>query len=195
MEPIIDLEVEEKALREHGLLGRGDNMGNALFALSFERLPVEAREVLFKIGNGIPLMYRDSNGRLFSYKKDGTVFGNYFGDLPSKGDYFEYTVLTPATEGHKDYTYRNGRPVRGKRRIVMRKNGMIFFTACHYERFAGGKSVQKKVDQVVNTYKLDPKWRNGFYIVTGVGPELRRKIAVKMQTHRQLLLNPGSSQS
>lgn len=102
--------LEEHALRKQGMLGRGTGMGNAMYAIDYDSLPPEAR-------NTIKLII--SNGPFPFPGKDGSPFGNKFGDLPT-GKYLEYTVPTP------------GATNRGARRIVARKTtGQLFFTACH----------------------------------------------------------------
>ncbi|MCX3062965.1 ribonuclease domain-containing protein [Streptomyces beihaiensis] len=79
------------------------------------RLPAEARRTLARIDRGGP----------FPYAKDGTVFGNYEGELPRhrRGYYHEYTVRTP---GERD---------RGARRIVTGSGGEIYYTDDHYKSF------------------------------------------------------------
>ncbi|WP_326577798.1 ribonuclease N1 [Actinacidiphila glaucinigra] len=78
-------------------------------------LPAEARETLRLIDAGGP----------FPYAKDGTVFHNFEGILPSRpSDYYrEYTVPTP------------GAPDRGARRIVAGAGGEIYYTDDHYKTF------------------------------------------------------------
>lgn len=156
----IDMAVEERALREHGILGRGDAMGNALYAIDYAALPHEALHTIQLIINGGPFPYPN---------KDGTPFSNRFGDLPSRGDYLEFTVSTP------------GVPGRGARRLVARKNGLLFFTACHYERIQGNMpdSIRR-----AETAKVDQTWRNGFYVVTGMSLAQRQQIAVAIQRFR-----------
>ena len=151
----IDLQVEQEALRGAGLLGRGEGMGNALYAIDFAHLPPEAVHTIHLIANGGP----------FPHREDGTAFGNRFGDLPSNGEYREYTVATP------------GLSHRGARRIVARKNGVLFFTACHYERVQGQMSV---ADRVVATAAVDEMWRNGFYVITGMPASLRAALRSAM---------------
>jgi ribonuclease T1 len=146
----IDRAVEDHALRELGILGRGGAMGNLLYALDYDRLPPEARAIVQMIANGGP----------FLHPEDGRPFGNRFGDLP-RGDYLEFTVPTPSL------------PTRGKRRLVARSNGILFFTACHYERVQGGMTVQARR---AATLQIDEQWRNGFYVVTGLPPELAAKL-------------------
>jgi hypothetical protein len=148
----VDLAVEALALREHGLIGRGDVMGNALFAIDYSALPPEAHRTIQAIITGGP----------FPYAQDGTSFGNRFGDLPSRGEYLEFTVATPGVSN------------RGARRIVARKNGVLFFTACHYERVPGTMSA---ADRQVATAHIDARWRNGFYAVTGLSALQRDQIA------------------
>jgi len=152
MTPSIDLDVEALALREHGLIGRGDAMGNALFAIDYAALPPEAHRTIQAIIVGGP----------FRYAKDSTSFSNRFGDLPSRGEYLEFTVTTPGVSN------------RGARRIVARKNGVLFFTACHYERVAGNISIAERQAATAN---IDARWRNGFYAVTGLSAQQREQIA------------------
>jgi ribonuclease T1 len=78
-------------------------------------LPPEARHMLLLI----------QRGGLFPYAKDGTVFGNREGILPSRqrGYYHEYTVRTP------------GASDRGARRIIEGKNGEYYYTDDHYRTF------------------------------------------------------------
>lgn len=128
----IDRVVEEQAMRRHGLIDRGDEMGNMLLAIDYTSLPPEAVDVIHRISNGGP----------FLFPQDGKPFGNRFGDLPSNGQYLEFTVPTPGVSN------------RGARRIVARYNGILFFTACHYERVSGsmGKEQRKAL-----TLQVDPK--------------------------------------
>ncbi len=156
----INKDLEESALRQSGMLGRGREMGNALYAMDYDQLPVEAR-------NTIELIIK--NGP-FPYRKDGTKFDDRFGDLQSQGDYLEFTVPTPGVNG------------RGARRIVARKNGILFFTACHYERIQGRMS-QPTRRQL--TEKLDPEWRNGFYIITGMTSDKRNRILLAIKRLRE----------
>lgn len=78
-------------------------------------LPREARDTLALIAAGGP----------FPYAKDGTVFQNREGRLPTqrRGYYKEYTVKTPGA--------RN----RGARRIVAGAGGEMWYTEDHYETF------------------------------------------------------------
>lgn len=78
-------------------------------------LPPEARSVLTLIGQGGP----------FPYKQDDTVFTNFEGLLPARasGYYHEYTVVTP---GSRD---------RGTRRLVVGRDGDVYYTSDHYESF------------------------------------------------------------
>ena len=88
-------------------------------SIAVANLPSEARATLDLIKRGGP----------FPYSKDGTVFGNREGLLPSKprGYYTEYTVKTP---GAKD---------RGARRIVAggdpKQSGEYYYTGDHYQSF------------------------------------------------------------
>ncbi|GGS03511.1 ribonuclease [Streptomyces aureoverticillatus] len=79
------------------------------------RLPAEARRTLRLIDEGGP----------FPYRKDGSVFGNFEGELPreARGYYREYTVRTP---GERD---------RGARRIVTGREGETYYTDDHYASF------------------------------------------------------------
>ena len=150
----IDRAVEERALRESGLLGRGGGgMGNALYAISYDLLPPEAIWTIQLIAQGGPFPYP---------QKDGSVFGNRFGDLPAYSrDYLEFTVPTPGASN------------RGGRRIVARRTGVLFFTACHYERVPGPMSV---ADRRAATAAIDEAWRNGFYVVSGLPADLRAQL-------------------
>ncbi|MGW0906658.1 ribonuclease domain-containing protein [Streptomyces sp. NPDC002853] len=80
-----------------------------------ERLPAEARRTLRLIDDGGP----------FPYAKDGSVFGNFEGELPRqrRGHYREYTVPTP---GERD---------RGARRIVTGSGDETYYTDDHYASF------------------------------------------------------------
>lgn len=79
------------------------------------RLPAEARRTLRLIDDGGP----------FPYAKDGSVFGNFEGELPKqrRGHYREYTVPTP---GERD---------RGARRIVTGSGDETYYTDDHYASF------------------------------------------------------------
>ena len=83
--------------------------------VSFKQLPAEARQTLAHIKAGGP----------FPYAKDGSVFGNREGQLPTRnrGYYREYTVRTP---GARD---------RGARRIVAGVPGEYYYTDDHYRTF------------------------------------------------------------
>lgn len=153
----VDQLLEQHGMRKHGMLGRGSGMGNSLFAIDYDRLPPEARRTISLIVAGGPFPYPG---------KDGTRFGNRFGDLPD-GRYLEYTVRTPGVSN------------RGKRRIVARLvTGQLFFTACHYERVqvTGGSPQDRASARMNATTAIDSEWRNGFYIITGMPPELRNEI-------------------
>ncbi|MFK2893205.1 hypothetical protein ISS98_18830 [Dyella flagellata] len=153
-----DRAVEEHAMRRQGMLGRGGGMGNALYSIDYDKLPPEARHTINLIISNGPFPYP---------VKDGSNFGNRFGDLPG-GRYLEYTVPTPGVTN------------RGARRIVARcVTAQLFFTACHYERVQvqGGTPAQKDQARLAHTRdNVDPEWRNGFYIVTGMDLDLRNKI-------------------
>ncbi|MEM8997662.1 MAG: ribonuclease domain-containing protein [Acidobacteriota bacterium] len=65
------------------------------------------------------------------YRKDGTVFRNREGRLPS-GNYREYTVDTPGAAG------------RGSRRVVVNQDtSRTYYTDDHYRTFV----------------QIDPTWR------------------------------------
>lgn len=148
--------LEAHALRQHGLLGRGVNQ-HAMVAVSYDQLPLEAQQTLARLIQGGPFPHPHH---------DGGTFGNRFGDLPG-GDYLEFTVPTP------------GAPNRAMRRLVIRrKTGQVFFTACHYERVGatGGDAAQRQTAMQANAQTLDPLWRNGFYVVTGLTLEQRQQI-------------------
>jgi hypothetical protein len=97
---------------------------------------------------------------LFAYPQDGKHFGAHFGDLPS-GVYLEFTLPTAGLK-HRD-----------ARRIVARRNGILFFAACHYKRVKGRMSLAERVSHTLNH---DAQWRNDFYIVTGIGAARRARI-------------------
>ena len=80
-----------------------------------DQLPREARTTLRLIETGGP----------FPYSKDGVVFQNREGILPSRprGYYHEYTVITP---GEDDC---------GARRIVTGEGGELYYTDDHYDSF------------------------------------------------------------
>ncbi|MFI9050945.1 ribonuclease [Streptomyces sp. NPDC053427] len=89
---------------------------NAVGDICYSKLPSQAHDTLDLIEKGGP----------FPYPKDGTVFDNREGILPSQstGYYHEYTVITP------------GSPDRGARRIVAgEKKDEDYYTADHYESF------------------------------------------------------------
>jgi hypothetical protein len=139
------------------MLGRGVSMGNALFAIDYDRLPPEARTTIDLIISDGPFPYPG---------KDGSCFGNSFGDLPY-GRYLEYTVPTPGASN------------RGARRIVARcTTAQLFFTACHYERVhgQGGTKTEREEARTATTSTIDADWRNGFYIITGMSLELRNAV-------------------
>jgi ribonuclease T1 len=64
-------------------------------------------------------------GGPFPHPKDGTVFKNLEGRLPSQplGYYQEYTVPTP------------GATTRGSRRLIIGQNGERYYSADHYNSF------------------------------------------------------------
>ncbi|MEY9926507.1 ribonuclease T1 [Catenulispora sp. GP43] len=78
-------------------------------------LPAEARDVIKRI----------ENGGGFQYRQDGVTFQNHERQLPAEpgGYYREYTVATP------------GAVDRGARRLVLGKNGELYYTQDHYKSF------------------------------------------------------------
>ena len=83
--------------------------------IDVRELPPEAREVLAMIKQGGP----------YTYRKDGTVFGNRERQLPGQrhGYYREFTVKTP---GSRD---------RGARRIIAGGVAEYYYTMDHYRTF------------------------------------------------------------
>ena len=83
--------------------------------VALSALPVQARETVSRIDAGGP----------FPYERDGIVFENYEGLLPSEasGYYHEYTVPTP------------GASDRGARRIITGSDGELYWTGDHYRSF------------------------------------------------------------
>ncbi len=86
-----------------------------LATIAFDRLPIQARDVIRLIAKGGP----------FPYRQDGIPFENRERILPQRpaGYYKEYTVETP------------GSPDRGARRIVAGKQGELYYTGDHYATF------------------------------------------------------------
>lgn len=152
-----DLAIEQSALREHGILGRGGPYGNGLYAFEYELLPPEAKQVLELIAHSGPLLYP---------AHDGNLYGNRSADLPGTAEYREFTVPTP------------GVGTRGKRRLVIRTNGLVFFTACHYDRVPGRTG---SLEHKTAISGVDERWRNGFYLVTGIAPAQHERIAAAMK--------------
>lgn len=148
---------EQAALRASGLIGRAGPYGNTLYAFDYQLLPKEARDVLDNIIYGRPL---------HSPRHDGKPYGNRSQDLPGTMQYYEYTVPTEGTS------------TRGERRLVIRGNGVVFFTACHYEREKPTRAAPLFSPEYEAKVMAQPEeWRNGFYVVTGMPPDLRRKVA------------------
>lgn len=153
MAEVSNLYLEQTALRSHGILGRSGPYGNLLYAFEYALLPAEAKQVMEIIANCGQLLYPDHDGR---------IYGNKSKDLPGSGLYREFTVPTP------------GLNHRGARRLVVRENGLVFFTACHYDRVPGKVDSAAHASAIAN---IDEHWRNGFYLVTGTSPSLRQRIA------------------
>jgi len=80
-----------------------------------DQLPPEAAQTLALIDHGGP----------FPYDRDGITFANQERLLPQRpnGYYREYTVPTP---GSRD---------RGARRLVVGREGDVYYTDDHYESF------------------------------------------------------------
>ena len=157
-----DKAIEEHAMRKQGMVGRGPN-ANSVFSIDYKDLPPEARRTIQLIIAHGPFPCPDH---------DGKPFGNHFGDLPT-GQYLEYTVPTP------------GCGERGMRRIVASKRtGLLFFTACHYERVQakGGTKPQNQLARQQATAATDEDFRNGFYIITGMPVDLRDAVRQALRT-------------
>lgn len=157
----IDLLLEERALRTSGILGRAGPYGNGLYAFEYALLPAEAKQVLDAVERGGPFDYP---------AHDGKFYGNRSADLPGLAEYREFTVKTPLVAN------------RGKRRLVIRDNGMVFFTACHYDRVPGKPGTPEHLQALV---LVDRKYRNGFYLVTGMPAAQRQRIAASMKRIHQ----------
>jgi ribonuclease T1 len=93
----------------------GPEQIDGLPVIYVDQLPREARTTLQLIEEGGP----------FPYSKDGSIFQNREGFLPSRprGYYREYTVITP------------GEDDRGARRIVAGEGGELYYTDDHYDSF------------------------------------------------------------
>ncbi|NUT32180.1 MAG: ribonuclease N1 [Hamadaea sp.] len=88
---------------------------SGLPTVAVAQLPQQARDTLALIGKGGP----------YPYDRDGITFGNNEKLLPqqARGYYKEYTVPTP---GSRD---------RGARRLVVGRNGDVYYTSDHYASF------------------------------------------------------------
>jgi ribonuclease T1 len=95
-----------------------DTPRSGLPAVGLADLPVQARETLRLVDRGGP----------FRYAKDGTTFNNFEGLLPERprGYYREYTVPTNLQAGEGD---------RGARRLVVGRDGDVYYTDDHYRSF------------------------------------------------------------
>jgi ribonuclease T1 len=84
-------------------------------AIAEANLPAEARDVIKRL----------DDGGTFQYHQDGVTFQNRERRLPAEpsGYYREYTVVTP------------GAVDRGARRLVLGKNGELYYTPDHYQSF------------------------------------------------------------
>ena len=91
------------------------NAAVSLTPIKISFLPVEAQTTLKLIKRGGP----------FPYPRDGIVFKNYEGQLPTRasGYYHEYTVPTP------------GLTNRGAQRIIIGRRGELYYTNNHYRTF------------------------------------------------------------
>jgi ribonuclease T1 len=89
---------------------------NGIPTIRYDELPPEAHDTIALI---------EQNGP-FPYDKDGAVFENREGILPSRprAYYREYTVITP------------GEDDRGARRIVTGGESEFYYTDDHYESFS-----------------------------------------------------------
>ncbi len=89
---------------------------NGVPTILYDELPPEAHDTIALIEQDGP----------FPYEKDGSIFQNREGLLPSRPSayYREYTVITP---GESD---------RGARRIVTGGEGEFYYTDDHYESFS-----------------------------------------------------------
>ncbi len=98
------------ALVWHAASGSG-SMGT----VRVDQLPPQVRATMLLVERGGP----------FPYERDGVVFDNREGLLPShdRGYYHEYTVPTP------------GSPDRGARRLVVGAGGEDYYTSDHYNSF------------------------------------------------------------
>lgn len=92
--------------------GTQESTGNTIAEAD---LPAEAQETLALIDDGGPYPYRQDDG----------VFGNRERLLPDQpsGHYREYTVETP------------GEDDRGARRLIMGRDGEVYYTSDHYASF------------------------------------------------------------
>jgi filamentous hemagglutinin len=72
-----------------------------------------------------PTLDRIARGEKSPYRHDGTVFGNREGRLPKKpsGWYREYVIPTAGVSGP------------GPQRLVVGRDGEVFYTPDHYETF------------------------------------------------------------
>lgn len=88
---------------------------SGMAAVAAPSLPAEAREVIRRI----------EDGGTFQYRQDGVTFDNREGRLPAepRGYYREYTVATP------------GAADRGARRLILGRNGELYYTPDHYRTF------------------------------------------------------------
>ncbi len=88
---------------------------SGLATVRLDQLPKEAAQTLALVDKGGP----------FPYDRDGITFANQERLLPKRpnGYYKEYTVPTP---GSKD---------RGARRLIVGKDGDVYYTDDHYASF------------------------------------------------------------
>jgi ribonuclease T1 len=104
------------ALLVGGTVATASPAAAAVGSICYSALPSQAHDTLDLIEQGGP----------YPYSRDGTVFQNREGVLPSQssGYYHEYTVITP------------GSSTRGARRIVTgEETREDYYTADHYESF------------------------------------------------------------
>jgi ribonuclease T1 len=119
MVAVLTLALLTWALNQGGGFSGGGRQGQAdptdLPRVTLSQLPPEAAHTVALIQAGGP----------FPYDRDGVVFENREGLLPSAaaGYYHEYTVPTP------------GASDRGARRIIAGSGGELYWTADHYRTF------------------------------------------------------------
>lgn len=63
------------------------------------------------------------------------------------------------------------------------RTAQLFFTACHYERVqvSGGTQQERRQARLSATANIDSEWQNGFYIITGMAPDIREKVSTAIK--------------